>query len=72
MYLAPACCVWLVAGAAFREFPAISASGGLAIVTANPVLFLSAAVAGFAVNGLAYTAIKLASSLTLKVRLSRG
>ena len=69
MYLSPACCVWLMAGAATREFPAMAEANSLAIIYEHPFMFLLAAVMGFAVNGLAYTAIKLASSLTLKVRL---
>ncbi|GFR48613.1 hypothetical protein Agub_g10525, partial [Astrephomene gubernaculifera] len=67
MYLAPACCVWLFLGAAVVELPVIRASGDMAIVYDNVWLFLCAAVMGFAVNTLAYTTIKLASSLTLKV-----
>ncbi|KXZ50871.1 hypothetical protein GPECTOR_14g121 [Gonium pectorale] len=67
MYLAPACCFWLLIGCCIIEVPHILARGDLVIVLKNPVLFLSAAVMGFAVNTLAYTTIKLASSLTLKV-----
>eukprot|EP00197_Chlamydomonas_leiostraca_P007176 CAMPEP_0202865760 /NCGR_PEP_ID=MMETSP1391-20130828/6339_1 /ASSEMBLY_ACC=CAM_ASM_000867 /TAXON_ID=1034604 /ORGANISM="Chlamydomonas leiostraca, Strain SAG 11-49" /LENGTH=328 /DNA_ID=CAMNT_0049545637 /DNA_START=127 /DNA_END=1113 /DNA_ORIENTATION=+ len=67
MYLAPACCVWLTLGAAILEFPKIAATNGLAIVAAHPMEFGTAAVMGFLVNTLAYTSIKLASSLTLKV-----
>ena len=71
MYLSPACCVWLFAGAAAREFPAIAQANSMAIIYEHPLLFMLAAVMGFAVNGLAYTAIKLASSLTLKVSSHR-
>ncbi|GLI65022.1 hypothetical protein VaNZ11_008392 [Volvox africanus] len=67
MYLAPACCIWLILGSAIWEVPAILTAGDLGIMRANPGLFLTSAVMGFAVNTLAYTTIKLASSLTLKV-----
>lgn len=67
MYLAPACCVWLMAGAAVREWPMIIETGGLTIMQSNPLYFLLCSFMGFAVNGLAYTTIKLASSLTLKI-----
>ena len=67
MYLSPACCIWLVIGAALREMPAIAKTNGLAILYDHPVICLLAAVMGFAVNTLTYVAIMLASSLTLKV-----
>mmetsp|Transcript_19109 Transcript_19109/g.53472 ORF Transcript_19109/g.53472 Transcript_19109/m.53472 type:complete len:321 (-) Transcript_19109:296-1258(-) len=67
MYLAPACCAWLTLGAIFIEFPKIASTGALSIVVSHPVQFGAAAVMGFMVNTLAYTSIKLASSLTLKV-----
>ena len=67
MYFAPACSLRLVAAAALYERPRLMANNGLTTVASHPVLFLAAATMGFAVNALAYTTIKLASSLTLKV-----
>ncbi|KAG1666513.1 hypothetical protein FOA52_014410 [Chlamydomonas sp. UWO 241] len=67
MYLAPACCIWTITGASAAEIPRITRDGGWAIMAAHPWLFIAATVMGFAVNGLAYYTIKLASALTLKV-----
>ncbi|KAG1678600.1 hypothetical protein FOA52_012607 [Chlamydomonas sp. UWO 241] len=67
MYLAPACCIWTIAGASVAELPRITRDDGWAIMAANPSLFISATFMGFAVNGLAHYTIKLASALTLKV-----
>jgi hypothetical protein len=67
MYLAPACAVWLALGVWVYELPRIDAEGGWLIVSSNKVEFAAAACMGFAVNGAAYTVIKLAGSLTLKV-----
>jgi hypothetical protein len=46
----------------------IAASGAFEIMMANKLKFVVAAGLGFCVNTLAYTSIKLASSLTLKVK----
>mmetsp|Transcript_10735 Transcript_10735/g.18672 ORF Transcript_10735/g.18672 Transcript_10735/m.18672 type:complete len:347 (-) Transcript_10735:641-1681(-) len=67
MYLAPACSLWLLAGASVLEFRKMAAENAVDIIYAHPLKFAAAAVMGFMVNGLAYTSIKLASSLTLKV-----
>lgn len=67
MWMAPACCIWLVLGAAVMEWPAIVANGHQSIPLEHAGLFFLAACMGFAVNTLAYATIKLASSLTLKV-----
>jgi drug/metabolite transporter (DMT)-like permease len=67
MYLAPACCLWLVLGSTIFELPLIAARGHWALAAEHKMLFLLAACLGFAVNLLAYCTIKLASALTLKV-----
>lgn len=67
MYLAPACSGWLMAGAVLVEWPQMAASGGVDIAREYAGLFLLAAFMGFLINALAYTTIKLASSVTLKV-----
>lgn len=67
MYLAPACCFWLLLGVAVVEWPRMAEEGALNLIAAKPLLYLSAAAMGFGVNSLAYIVIQLASSLTLKV-----
>lgn len=67
MYLAPACTCWLALGMLLVEWPAMQQAGALSLMAARPLLYLSAAALGFAVNTLAYFVIQLASSLTLKV-----
>lgn len=67
MYLAPACSFWLLIGAVVLEMPSVAEEHAWAVVINNRVLFALAACMGFAVNSLAYTTIKLASALTLKV-----
>lgn len=68
MYLAPACLMWMVVGAAILEFPTILREGALSIITENTFLFFAAASMGFAVTTLAFFTIQLCGSLTLKVR----
>ena len=68
LYMAPACCLWLILGVAVVEWPRMAAENALGIIAAKPGLYLMAAAMGFGVNSLAYIVIQLASSLTLKAR----
>ncbi len=67
MYMAPACFAWLLLGSIVLEGRLIIAEGGLQLIAAKPLLYLTAAALGFAVNALAYVVIQTGSSLTLKV-----
>jgi hypothetical protein len=69
MYLAPACFMWLTLGAACIEWQSMRDAGAMQIARDNWMLFVSAACMGFLINVLAFATIKLASSLTLKVRV---
>ena len=70
MYLAPACLVWLMAGVAVVEWPAMRDNHALQLMLDKPLWYFAAAAMGFCVNLLAYMVIQTASSLTLKVSLS--
>ena len=70
MYLAPACFVWLMAGVAVVEWPAMRDNDALQLILNKPLWYFAAAAMGFCVNLLAYMVIQTASSLTLKVPLS--
>ena len=67
MYLAPACFVWLMAGVAVVEWPAMRDNHALQLMLDKPFWYFAAAAMGFCVNLLAYMVIQTASSLTLKV-----
>ena len=69
MYLAPACFVWLMAGVAVVEWPAMRDNHALQLILNKPLWYFAAAAMGFCVNLLAYMVIQTASSLTLKVPL---
>ena len=69
MYLAPACFLWLMAGVALVEWPAMRDNNALQLMVNKPFWYFAAAAMGFCVNLLAYMVIQTASSLTLKVRL---
>ena len=71
LYMAPACCMWLLLGVAVVEWPRMAAENALGLIAAKPGLYLMAAAMGFGVNSLAYIVIQLASSLTLKARRAR-
>ena len=68
LYMAPACCLWLILGVAVVEWPRMAAENALGLIAAKPGLYLMAAAMGFGVNSLAYIVIQLTSSLTLKAR----
>lgn len=66
-FLAPACTMWLLLGTAVLEYPEMVASKAFDKIQSRPWLYIAAGVMGFAVNSLCYAAIKLTSSLTIKV-----
>lgn len=66
-FLAPACTIWLVLGTCVLEYPQMVASNAFGKIQARPWLYIAAGMMGFAVNSLCYAAIKLTSSLTIKV-----
>ncbi|KAG2489087.1 hypothetical protein HYH03_012313 [Edaphochlamys debaryana] len=66
-YISSACTAVLAVQASYTEMPALLARRDWQAVGLHPGQFAVAACCGFAVNMLAITVIKLASSLTLKV-----
>ena len=69
MYLAPACFLWLMAGVALVEWPAMRDNNALQLMVNKPFWYFAAAAMGFCVNLLAYMVIQTASPLPLKVSL---
>jgi hypothetical protein len=67
MYLAPACTLWLFVGSLLTEAKGMMDAQIWQMVAKHPIMFLAAAIMGFAVNYLSYIVIYVASSLTLKV-----
>lgn len=67
MYISPACSFWLIVQAMYLEWPNMPFHSTALLVQKHSWEFLAAAFAGFGVNLLAVSVIKLASSLTLKV-----
>lgn len=65
--LAPACTAWMLLGTYLFEYSAMLEANAFGKMVAKPWLYLVAASMGFAVNSLCYIAIKLTSSLTIKV-----
>ncbi len=66
-YLAPACTFWMVMGTVFVEYSDMLESNAFGKMHARPWLYMTAAAMGFLVNSTCYLAIKLTSSLTIKV-----
>lgn len=66
-FLAPACTAWLLLGTYLVEFPVMMQNNAFQKIQTRPWLYFAAAIMGFAVNSLCYAAIKLTSSLTIKV-----
>lgn len=66
-YLAPACTFWMVLGTFAVEYTDMLEADAFGKMHARPWLYMTAAAMGFAVNSFCYLAIKLTSSLTIKV-----
>ncbi len=59
MYLAPACCFWLLIGSMVPELGPMLESGAFGLMAERPLKFMCAAGMGFAVNSLAYIVIQV-------------
>jgi hypothetical protein len=65
-YISPICILWMVPAAVLTELPTAYRANSMALVMANPLMFLASGAAGAGVNFTSFLLVKRLSAMTLK------